>query len=353
MNENDQNIQPKIENNNYQTSSDITRRLDDDGIGKEVDINTSNNSSGPRVVIMQWLTYALWAGTIFATIIVFSSTLAYFMLDQMVGTDTSAIYGIAAICVMLPLAIVCDIFYSKYENEKKSIFSRVVMIVHAVMFSLVAIGLLVITIFSVINLIINITGTDQTMVALYVSLFSAFLYFAVFLRVVLSDQLLWVRRYFKSVMFLIVGIVIIAGISGPAGDAWRGRIDKLIESNLQTVVYAIDDYADKNNKLPAKLSEITLKDDAKKLITDKLIRYEIINNVESQSSYYSSSFYYKLCVVYGRDTNNNHVDYPSMEERTIDGDYSSYVDTYSHNKGEVCYKLRTGVSSYYNTPDVK
>src|SRR5680860_463031 len=99
----------------------------------------------PGIIVLQWLTYAFWGLTVFATSLLSASVIAYFITPTN-NNDFSA-YATAAVLVLLPISVICDIFYSKQEPEHKTGASSIIMIIHAVFFALFSIGALIAIVF--------------------------------------------------------------------------------------------------------------------------------------------------------------------------------------------------------------
>ena len=116
---------------------------------------------------------------------------------------------------------------------------------------------------------------------------------------------------------------------------------KLIESNLPTVGESINAYVAKNNRLPNDLSALTLTGDAKKLVSDNLVTFKKDSGPQAKQTFRvedtaAGSFYYQLCVTYKKAAESKYT--PSSYDSSNNG-YSSYITTYSHATGDVCYKV--------------
>ena len=253
-----------------------------------------------------------------------------------------------AVLVLLPISVICDVFYSKREPEKKSGAAAVVMIIHAVIFALFAIGSLITAVFSVVSLVVSSSNTENTLVILYSSLIIALLYAVVFLRTLLPKKLLKFRLPFVILMVVVVGVISVAGFLGPIADARLTRTDKLIENNLPTVGETINAYTSKNNRLPNDLGALTLTGDAKKLVTDNLVTFKKDNGPSSGAL--TGAFYYQLCVTYKKALESP---YTSASYKYSDGGYSSTIISYYHAAGEVCYKVEAVNYSYTNQTDIQ
>jgi len=311
---------------------------------------------GSTLAVLQWLTYALWGSTVIALSVLLVSVLTFYITGSNIGD--SILYSVAALLVLLPISLICDLMYLKNEPETKSRIASVIMIVHAVLFALFAIGSLITIAFSVVSLIVSSSGHDAIMITLYSSLAIAFLFFILFLRTVLPKKFSRIRYVFIGVMLIAVTVVCAYGFFGPIADSQVTRNDKLIESNLPTVGEAVSTYAYDNNKLPATLNDLKLSGDAKKIVNDKLVTYKI--DSAPSSSYYNSSndYYYELCVTYKKastdpyatptpvySSNSTSATSSSPSLTASDSGYLDYVTTIPHPAGDKCYKLMTGNNS--------
>lgn len=306
---------------------------------------------GPALIVLQWLSYAFWGGTVIAISVLVASVLAFNISKTSIGD--SVLYGLAAVLVLLPISLICDFMYLRHEPDYRTRSSSVVMTVHAVLFALFGIGSLITVAFSIVSLMVSSSGHDNVMVTLYSSLIITFLFVMLFLRTVLPKKYAKMRLLFMTIMIISVGLVCAFGIFGPIADAQLTRNDKLIESNLSTVSDAVNTYASNNNRLPDNLSSLTLSGDAKKLVTDKLVTYK--KDVPPSSSYpaVSTDFYYQLCVNYKKastepytttTTTTNYSSSSSSPSATLypgGNEYNYYFSATPHPAGDKCYKLVT------------
>jgi hypothetical protein len=297
-------------------------------------------ASSPGLIILQWLTYAFWFWTVIAMSYLTVTVLAHYISGADVGDST--LYSIAAVVVLLPISVICDIFYIKREPEKKTGAASIVMIIHAVIFALAGIGALVTAVFSVVTLYISNSGSENTLVTLYSALIIAFLFAVIFLRTILPKKLFKMRPYFIILMVVIVGVIVTFGVIGPVAEARATRNDKLIEANLGDVSTSIDNYVTKNKQLPKGLDNIELTGDTKKLVTDNLVTYKNDGKSSEQtdSTTMTGTYRYQLCVTYTKASKNDNG--AVFNPATVNSDgYSDYISYTSHTAGYTCYKLET------------
>lgn len=325
---------------------------------EHMDQNIATEPSRPKispgVIVLQWLTYAFWGWTIFATSCLSGAVFAYYVL----GEDTSSMipYAVAAVLVLLPLSAICDYFYSKKEPEKKTGASAVVMIIHAVLFAIFGIGALISAVFSLVSLFIGNNSEEGMGIVLGTSLIVFVLYAVAFLRALLPFKPTLIRRLFVIIMVAVIGLMCFLGFIGPVAGARLTRTDRLIESNLSSLSYSISSYVRDNKRLPTRLSDLPLREGEKELVDENLVVYKPMSSTSStsdilkdigsnRSSKYSidqgiSTYRYQLCVDYKKAKEGK-----SYSSRYDDSDgYSTSVDNYTHPAGNVCYKLK--VTSY-------
>lgn len=320
-------------------------------------VTPPSEHSSPGLLVLQWLTYAFWGWTVLSMAILSATVLASFIGNADTGSFTP--YGIAAVLVLLPIAIACDIFYSKQEPVKKTGPASLVMIIHAVLFALFGIASLIAIVVSIVSLFTSSGDTSATQVALYSAMIITTLYVVVFLRTINPEKMPWIRRFFPIFMAVTVGIITILGIVGPVATARLTRTDKLIENSLNLVEQDVDDYARTNNRLPRTLSDIGLKGDAQKLVDDNLVTYTANTKpvyapsrkqaassgsyaVDTTSSQVSTTYFFELCVSYKKASSN----FKSNSYSNVGSDgYSDSLIAYQHPAGNICYKLK---STNYN-----
>jgi hypothetical protein len=308
-------------------------------------------SSSAGIIILQWLTYAFWGWTLLSLVWLIFIVMA----SVLTSIDTSFMvpYAIAAVMVLLPLSVACDVFYGKREPAKKIGASMVVMVIHAVIFALFGIGLLIGGVLTVVQTAIGLSSdNDYQIVWIITSFASALIYAVTFLRTLNPHPKLQIAKYFPLFMTFVIGALIIAGFVGPVAQANLTKDDRTITSTISDVSGAIRTYTDDNNKLPAELGDVSLSGEAKDAVDRGLFRYKAEGPVQKETSTksnnskidvypYSGSnekpeFRYQLCVTYKKADKSNRYDSSAKED-----EYSLYASTYGHPEGDVCYKLST------------
>jgi len=296
----------------------------------------------PGIIVLQWLTYAFWGLTVFATSLLSASVIAYFITPTN-NNDFSA-YATAAVLVLLPISVICDIFYSKQEPEHKTGASSIIMIIHAVIFALFSIGALIAIVFSLVQLLISSSDITGTQIALYSEMIVVVLSTIIFLRTLLPAKLIKYRKLFPIFMILVVGVISVLSFIGPIANAQLTRDDRLIDNNLSYIQNGVDSYVHNHSVLPDNLDSIIIMGDAKKIIDNKLVKYTanskkpLVTQGTFNPSTSTTTYYYELCVNYKAAASDNGSIYSPTPIDSRDG-YNSYIIASNHPAGDYCYKV--------------
>ena len=304
------------------------------------------------VIVLQWLTYAFWGWTLLAVI-----WLVYIVVANLIlGDDQTGVipYVIAATVVLLPLSFVCDLFYSRQEPAKKVGAATVVMVIHAVIFALFGIGILISAVFLLVGMLVNDDLTaKEPLTALLTLLISAALYAFTFLRTLNPKPSLGLGKKYRLGMLAFVGVFVVLAFAGPIARSWATREDRALTQQLPSINREIQSYASAKNELPAKLSDIELSDDAKKLIDKGLVEYKsegkkLVNTASdvkrepADKIRLTYEHRYQLCATFTAPSDSE----SSYSARYQDDEYSSYLSVYAHSAGKNCYKLKTTETSF-------
>ncbi len=324
-------------------------------------------SNTPGVFVLQWLTYAFWGWTIVGVAYLVSITAGFMFEGEQAAQSIQepVAYGIAAVLVLLPVALLCDIFYSRLEAEHKKGASSVIMVIHAVLFALFGIGTLIAIAFSLVNMLLSGYRTAPQVV-LITSLVMFALYMLILVRTVRPFIARKFRLIFKVVMTVIVVTVCVWGIVGPVAATARTKDDRAVNQALTTLNTSINAYVSNKNTLPKDLNEIidaregyysgqdwsSIKDlvnrglvtytpNTKAPTEDNLLTPDVSTNPSSSSiikNPSSKTYYYEICGTYKYDgTDNTYGAYPASDN----SDYLTYLPATSHTAGKNCYKLKT------------
>ncbi len=275
---------------------------------------------------------------------------------------------------MLIVALAADMFYARHEPEHKSGGSSVIMLIHAVIYTLITVGALIFATFSLISMLIDsgfAGDANGQQIALWTSLTCGVLFAALVGRMVLAGKRPVVRKVFWAIATVSAIVLIITAITGPVARASATRTDRLIETALPQLASSIKEYADQNNKLPPTLEDAKsmapsyYRDKVSQLVDQELVTYKpnLQPAADSEEQLFapdnsSSSkgvkiapnqygtdkrFYYQLCVTYKEAKKNDGYSSPYEGESS----YDVAPSTYNHPKGNVCYDLVTDYNYAY------
>lgn len=331
-------------------------------------------------LVLQWLTYASWLWFSGAILWLSGTVIGYFVQGVSSSIDTVEVlaYPIAAVIVLLLVSSVIDLFYARREPEHKEGFATVIMVIHAVIFALCGIGTLIVTVFTLINLLIqggtvNSSG-KASLVGLLVSLVGLVVYLALIARTAMVAKVKRLPLVIAIVMAVLSIGFVIAAFTGPVANAVVAKQDKELEDTLPSVAYAVDDYVRTNAKLPSSLDGLDFSnsyygsgtaEDVKAVVKKALIKYTANTKEPSDNSNYyrtlssdptasksldlgSATYYYRLCVTWHAEKNGggtiepmpaDDVSSTSGASASYATNDPSYVSTYTHKKGEQCYNL--------------
>lgn len=306
---------------------------------------TKDSKAG--VLILQWLTYAFWGWTLLAFV-----WLLYIVMASLVNGDnvTGMIpFAIAASVVLLPISFACDWFYTKRESSKKQGAEMLIMVVHAVIFALFGIGMLVSALVVALQMVITTPPDASSQIVWLITFIVSALFYAItFIRTLNPKPKLKLQHKYSYIMAVTISILIILGFFGPVAQASLTRNDRDIAAYLDDVASAVNTYVMDKNALPNSLGDVELDGVAADIVARDLVMYRKEDSsddskalapndnsvTESQYTYYR----YKLCVTY-RDKDTESRGYSPSDYKLEY--YSNYPTTYGHPAGDVCYKIET------------
>lgn len=334
------------------------------------------------ILVLQWLTYAFWFWLSISISWLAGVVVNYYIANKgssYIVWSMLLAYPLASVIITFLIALVADKFYSKHEPTKKVGGANVIMLLHVVPFVLLSIGALITLVFALITMLLNsdpVNGTDGPLQIMLVALIVAILFALAAVRVFYGARRV-VRLVAWGIFALLAIGFIIAGFAGPGADSLRTKDDRLIEQSLPDLAEDIREYANKNNILPEKLTDVTHTDSSnanavQALIDKKLVVYKA-NTLPAEHSgfsypddstddlsvtssvgrsYYTTGadrFYYQLCVVYKSEkktdynyTSNDTASYTIGSGVATKDSYSSAYITHGidvHPVGNVCYNL--------------
>jgi hypothetical protein len=309
---------------------------------------------GPGLMVLQWLTYAFWGWTVLSL-----SGLVLVVVTQLLGQGSTdwvggIAYLLAAVIVLFIISLVTDLFYAKAEKKHaRSSGTNVIMIIHAVIFALFAIGSLIASVFGLVSLLINDTsGSTGPLTTIISGCIIAVLYGLTLLRTLRPRWIKSVVATYWILMTLTTIIIVALAIIGPAAQARLQNEDKVVEAGAPMIAEAINSYANHQAKLPKSLGDLTsVSSDAQKLIDEHKVTYIPGNKIDTtnktdynvNSSIYKSQtavFHYTLCVDY-KTTDGSPDYYTSYRSTGSDNRYPTSISTYGHKAGHICYDLQT------------
>lgn len=306
--------------------------------------SVKTKSSG-GFIVLQWLSYAFWGWLGVSLIWLTALVLAFFIDDSQ--SRSAIAYALATNIVLLPVAFMTDLFHRKHELSEKAGFASVVMIIHSVLFALIAIGTLIGAVFVGISMLVDAQRDLSTQVVVLLTLVISSLVFAgLFLRVLNPSKTKQLPRLFAFSMLVLVLAFLVLSVVGPVARSISARSDIAIENGLSSVAQAISLYTKDNGKLPTNLGDVDYSSsEAKELINRDVVRYQqdqapvSINTSSARSS--TKRLYYQLCVTYKYESDDSNNTYDGGYDNEVSSSlgYKSSVYTYSHPKGDVCYKL--------------
>ena len=311
-----------------------------------VETKSEDHPTSAGIVVLQWLTYAFWGWAIIALLVTVALVLVTFIMHE--STSDAIPYAIASMLVLFPIAIGCDLFYSRSERGKKVGASMLIMVIHAVIFALCGIGALIVGIWLIVALSIGqIAASDVklTTVAIMTALIIAGVYAITFVRTINPFKRPIAGLVYTGFMTALGLLFIVLCFVGPVADSARLKNDRLIESNIGDVRNGIEKYTISNEKLPKSLADIELESDAKQLVDEGLVSYTPGQEALKSGSKYSDDsgtmvHKYTLCTTYTAEKGTGRT--PVVRD-------SYYgVDTSNHPSGKTCYDLET--STYPDTP---
>lgn len=301
----------------------------------------SQSGTSAGIVILQWLTYAFWGWTLLALTGLIATVLFAFFTDA--DTSGTIPYVIAATLVLLPISFVCDIFYGRKEPAKKHGAPMVVMVIHAVIFALFGIGMLISAVLTVVQLAIGGLGesSEYQIATIVTLLLSTVLYALTFIRTLNPLPKLRIAKFYPIVMAVVVLLFIIGGFIGPIAQAQLVKVDKQTDKAVDDITSKVKEYASTNSMLPRSLDDLSLGSETADAIAAASITYKPEGSVSSgMQASRAGELRYQVCATYSRDGPG--ASYESTYDRYDSADqYRSSANTYTHKSGNVCYKLKT------------
>ena len=290
----------------------------------------------PTTLILQWLTYVLWAAAGISAVLL-TQALANFLIMDVAPLATESIYISVISLILLIAAIALDLAYSKRETLKKSGASAIIMIFHTVLF---VIGLIVSVSTAVYFAAGSFTetgyGLSNAKNSLVVSSVAALISLGLVFRTISPWRPELVRTISRLSLIIVPAALIAFGFFSLVPRALASKNDHLVNSNLVLVNGQISNYAFEKGALPENLNDLSLSEEAAQMINDGLIEYK--PNTEPADE---DGFYYQLCGSYKFSQKGQYepsYGQPIHPKLTRLG-YHQYLDVGTHQAGQHCYKL--------------
>lgn len=319
------------------------------------EVNTLKAVNTPGVLILQWLTYVFWGWTCL-TLILLSYLVATYLVKAPFSSSDSAPYVFAAALVLLPISIVCDLFYSHKEPTRKTGASMILMVIHAVIFAVFSIGALITLVFAVVNQTIDTSDSRSAYALMLAAGIVSVIYAVTFLRTLNPLRSRKAGLVFSLFMIIVVGALATFNAIGPMNNERLVRQDATTNDNLTKVVLEVNRYTKTNNKLPLTLNDVAFAERENPLVIQHKVRYTPLTtesfanqaNVPTDNitledgrvvlpgtqTTEPNRLPYKICVDYKADTTTQY----EREDVAVDRDSESFYPGV-HKAGERCYSL--------------
>ena len=304
---------------------------------KPNDLTPQSSSAG--ILVLQWLTYAFWGWSIGALTWLVSVLFTHTLVGAAVNTVIP--YAIAATVVLIPLAFVCDLFYRKHEPLRKTGAAMVIMLIHAVIFALAAIGALILAVFTGLNSLLNPADGSATVtnVVVFSAGSSAILFGLAFLRTLNPFKQKIGAVIYGWFMLGLAALLLVLAIIGPVTQTVTTKNDRVTEEAVTLVNWGVQNYTLEHEQLPERLDQISVTSaEAEALIKDNKVEYIPGDIVETQSYPTTKTYRYQLCVTYDHEAKGDQYQ-STYNEWDSYGEYKTYPQTTPHDSGRVCYKL--------------
>lgn len=309
-------------------------------------------TTSPAVVALQWFTYAMWGWLCIGFAWLIGTSVAHYLEPSFNDSGAPGVaYSLAACIVLFITAQISDMIYVRWDNSNKHGASMVVMVLHAVLFALLAIGSLILSVFAMTSLLIGDGfGNDENgrIVMLITGFVIALMFGLLTLRVVWPSRIPRQQMGYRLLVAVVAVVAFGAALFGPAAYTYQTRPDRLIEAGLPLIARDINSYVSTHNKLPVSIRDVTFSDEkSRRLVEQNRVEYEANTDPKvgaspdgkSVAALYPSdgtNYYYQLCVTYMGQKNQDDRIYYTESYPSIS---SSEPNVYSHTSGRVCYNL--------------
>lgn len=312
--------------------------------------------STPALVVLQWLSYVSWGLTIAALTTLAALVLAYHM-DVLGWVDaTSTLYAAAALVILLPVALVLDTLFSRYEDAHKSAASSVVLVIHTVLYTLIAIGALITLLFNGITQLTT-TSDNSVIVAIISAALTALLVVGLVVRIARPKLVKRLRLGFRVDVAVISVVVFAFAIAGPIFYSVQTREDRALRDSVEFVASTLSSYVSQGNILPEKLKDgladsgnyfpspmidkTALAKEADGVLVYKPNTQPVVVSTENDQT--KTVYFYELCATFEfelKDRGTYAPYYGIVGGVKDDSGYTDYPDMRTIAPGETCYKIK-------------
>lgn len=317
----------------------------------------SSEDNSPSVAIFQWLSYAFWGWTAVATATLIA-TCVNFALNGYTSNYEAVAYVVATALVLLPIAFLCDVLFSRREHDEKSRIGTVIMVIHVVLYALVAVAALATLVFSLVGMVISDTGDVNAQLVTAVTAATVVVFLGVLvLRMTRPQTTTSFRRIVRYALSSLVIAAMLWGIAGPVTQTIMRKDDDRAVRAVQLLPSFIDTYVNKNDALPKTIEQAVSEGqgyftdaDGKVVLSaaeDKLITYK--PDVKPATTKASMSpdmidegttYHYELCVTFKYDDENrDNASYTYFVSGADDSGYQRSPGS-STKAGTKCYTLQ-------------
>ena len=315
--------------------------------------NQKPSMESAGIITLEWLTYVFWGLASLALNILVSLVVSYYVVEQGITASEPVAYAVAASLILIPIAFVTDVIFSKREDSLKSTASSIARIVFSIIYALVALGGLVSLVFISINYLLNGFMGEEVWVAVATSLTVFLAYLLLFIRVARPNFITSMRTMYRWLIALVIVIVCALAISGPVVNAFKTRQDRSIRSSMELIVNSISDNVSSGKSLPSNINEAvstvpqpmyskSQSENTLDFANRGLITYEP-NSRQVSTTVDSRTYFYQICGVFEYETVSG-TSSATPVQTTSAGGYSTYLDFGSIKKGKNCY----GISAEYH-----
>ena len=314
--------------------------------------SSSTQVNSPSVAIFQWLSYAFWGWTAIATAALVGIC-TNFALNGYTSNYEAVAYVVAAAFVLLPIAVVCDVLFSRRERDEKDRVGMVIMVIHAVLFALIAVAALASLVFSLVSIVLSDTSDiSGPLVSIATSAVLAGFFGKLTFRIMRPMTKTRMRLWLRSFFVLVVLAAMVWGIAGPVTQTLVRKDDARAQRAAEASQLLVNEYLNQNGQLPATLQEAsdlagsylgnTDGEAVSSAVEDSLLSYTPnVRPAETKSvsgaTEPEATFFYELCVTFKYD-DDNRGQYASYLFRP--SAYSDGIPGTSPVAGETCYEMQ-------------